>query len=48
MNELHLYGTVGESLWGEQCFSDGDVAAQLAEMDGGALTVYINSGGGNV
>ena len=45
MNELYLYGSVGESFWGEEAFSPSDVRDQLSEMTG-PITVHINSGGG--
>jgi len=47
MNELHLYGTVGQSFWGEEAFSNADVVAALKDMEGD-LTVFLNSGGGIV
>ena len=45
MNEIYLYGTVGESFWGEECFTPSMVRDQLATMSG-PITVRINSGGG--
>ena len=45
MNEIHLYGTVGDSFWDEDYFT----AKMVREMlDGkqGPLTVRLNSGGG--
>lgn len=44
-NELHLYGTVGQSFWDEEYFTAKSVRNQLAGMDGD-ITVRINSGGG--
>lgn len=44
-NELTLYGSVGESFWGEASFTAKDVREQLAKMKGD-ITVRINSGGG--
>ena len=43
--EIVLYGTVGESLWGEEYFTARDVRAQL-DGRSGPVTVRINSGGG--
>jgi len=45
MNELYLYGSVGDSFWGEECFTPSTVRDQLAQMSG-PITVRINSGGG--
>lgn len=45
MNEIVLYGSVGESFWEESYFTDVSVREQLAGMRG-PLTVRINSGGG--
>ncbi|HMO09368.1 MAG TPA: Clp protease ClpP [Paracoccaceae bacterium] len=45
MNEICLYGTVGESFWGEECFTPTQVREALAGMSG-PVTVRINSGGG--
>lgn len=44
-NEIHLYGTVGESFWDEEFFTARMVREQLARMTG-PVTVRINSGGG--
>jgi ATP-dependent protease ClpP protease subunit len=44
-HEITLYGTVGESFWGEEYFTPSAVKAQLADA-AGDLTVRINSGGG--
>jgi ATP-dependent protease ClpP protease subunit len=43
--EIALYGTVGESFWGEQAFSATQVRDSLAAASGD-VTVRINSGGG--
>lgn len=45
-NELILYGSVGASFWDEEYFTPTQVRAQLKDMDGGPLTVRLNSGGG--
>lgn len=45
MNELILYGTVGDNFWGEEYFTPSDVRDKLASMSG-PLKVRINSGGG--
>lgn len=47
MNEIYLYGTVGESFWGEEAFCASGVVAMLDGLDG-PLTVNLNSGGGVV
>ncbi|OYU40810.1 MAG: hypothetical protein CFE33_01605 [Pseudorhodobacter sp. PARRP1] len=44
-NELFLYGSVGESFWGEESFTALEVATALAALRG-PLTVRLNSGGG--
>ena len=44
-NEVVLYGTVGESLWGEDYFTARDVRSQI-EGKSGPITVRLNSGGG--
>lgn len=44
-HEITLYGTVGESFWGEEHFTPSTVRAQLAGVSGD-ITVRINSGGG--
>lgn len=44
-NELHLYGTVGESFWDEEYFTANTVRDQLASMSGDII-VRLNSGGG--
>jgi ATP-dependent protease ClpP protease subunit len=45
MNEIVLYGSVGESWFGEASFTAADVRKSLAEMSG-PITVRLNSGGG--
>ena len=45
MTEILLYGTVGQSFWGEECFTASEVRAQLKGLSG-PITVRINSGGG--
>jgi ATP-dependent protease ClpP protease subunit len=45
MNELLLYGSVGDSWWDEEFFTAASVRAALKGMSG-PLTVRINSGGG--
>lgn len=45
MTEILLYGTVGTSFWGEECFTASEVRAQLKGLSG-PVTVRINSGGG--
>ena len=45
MNELQLYGSVGDSWWEEDYFTAAQVRASLKGMSG-PLTVRINSGGG--
>jgi ATP-dependent protease ClpP protease subunit len=45
MDKLHLYGSVGESFWGEASFSAKDVRKQL-EAIRGPVEVHLNSGGG--
>lgn len=45
MNEIVLYGSVGESFWGEEHFTARQVRDQIKGMSGD-LTVRINSGGG--
>lgn len=47
MNELYLYGTVGQEFWGEEFFTASDVSEQLNGMSGD-LTIYLNSAGGLV
>jgi len=44
--EMHLSGDVGDSGWGDDCFSYSDVANGLAAHGDGDLTVRLNSGGG--
>ena len=44
-NELILYGSVGDSFWGEDSFTAKGVRESLANMSGD-VTVRINSGGG--
>lgn len=46
MNEILLYGTVGEDFWDDQYFTAAQVAGQLAAMADGPVTVRLNSGGG--
>lgn len=46
MNEILLYGSVGESFWGESFFTAKSTYDQLAQMRGD-VTVRINSGGGS-
>lgn len=46
MNEILLYGTVGEAFWGEESFTAKQVREQLSALQGD-LTVRINSGGGS-
>ena len=46
MNQIDIYGDIGESFWAES-ISAVEVKAQLAEMSGD-VTVRINSGGGDV
>jgi ATP-dependent Clp protease protease subunit len=46
MNELTIYGDIGESFWGASV-SAVDVKDMLSEMDGD-ITVRINSAGGSV
>lgn len=43
--EIALYGTVGESFWGEQAFNALDVRETLSGVTGD-ITVRLNSGGG--
>lgn len=45
MNEINLYGTVGDSFWDEDYFTAKMVRDQIKGMTG-PLTVRINSGGG--
>ncbi|MDO9639166.1 MAG: Clp protease ClpP [Pseudotabrizicola sp.] len=45
MNTLYLYGSVGESCFGEEFFTPSTVRDNLAGMPG-PITVRINSGGG--
>jgi ATP-dependent protease ClpP protease subunit len=45
MNEIHLYGTVGDSFWNEDYFTASMVRDQIRGMTG-PLTVHLNSGGG--
>ncbi|WP_372826530.1 ClpP-like prohead protease/major capsid protein fusion protein [Polaromonas sp.] len=45
--EIHIYGDIGESWWGETV-SAKDFVAELAELDVEAITVRINSIGGSV
>lgn len=45
MNEIHLYGTVGDSFWDEDYFTPQSVRGMLEGREG-PLTVRINSGGG--
>lgn len=45
MTEILLYGTVGQSFWGEECFTASQVRSQLKGLTG-PITVRINSGGG--
>jgi ATP-dependent protease ClpP protease subunit len=47
MNELYLYGTVGQDFWGEECITASSVVESLSEMEGD-LTIYLNSPGGLV
>jgi ATP-dependent protease ClpP protease subunit len=46
MAKLHLYGSVGESFWGEESFTAKEVREQLAAING-PVDVYLNSGGGS-
>ncbi len=46
MAKLHLYGSVGESFWGEDSFTAKDVQEQLAKIKG-PVEVHLNSGGGS-
>jgi ATP-dependent protease ClpP protease subunit len=46
MPKLHLYGSVGESFWGEDSFTAKDVQEQLAKIKG-PVEVHLNSGGGS-
>lgn len=46
MAKLHLYGSVGESFWGEDSFTAKDVREQLAKIKG-PVEVHLNSGGGS-
>lgn len=46
MNQIDIYGDIGESMWGESV-SAVDVKASLENMTGD-ITVRINSGGGDV
>lgn len=45
MNELQLYGSVGDNWWDEEYFTAAWVRTQLKGMSG-PLTVRLNSGGG--
>lgn len=45
MNEIRLYGSVGDSWWDEEYFTAATVRAALDGLSG-PLTVRINSGGG--
>ncbi|WP_412550538.1 head maturation protease, ClpP-related [Shimia sp. MIT910701] len=47
MNELKLYGSVGQDFWGEEYFTEADVSQFLANAEGD-ITVSLNSGGGVV
>jgi len=47
MNELIIYGDIGESMWGDSVTA-GSVKNMLDRMDQGDLTVRINSPGGSV
>lgn len=44
-NEITLYGTVGDSFWGEEHFTPSTVRQMLSGVSGD-VTVRINSGGG--
>jgi len=46
MNEMVIYGTIGATFWEEDHVTPAQVRERLAGMDGGPLTVRINSGGG--
>lgn len=43
---LHLFGSVGFSFWGEDCFTSKDVNDWLAAQSGD-ITIRLNSGGGD-
>ncbi|MCU0903465.1 MAG: ATP-dependent Clp protease proteolytic subunit [Tabrizicola sp.] len=45
-SEIFLYGSVGESFWGEASFTPKDVRDQLAAISG-PVEVFLNSGGGS-
>lgn len=45
MNDIHLYGTVGNDFWGD-CFGASEVKDQLDQCEGD-VTVHVNSGGGD-
>ena len=47
MNELIIYGDIGESMWGDSVTAS-SVKNMLDRMDQGDLTVRINSPGGSV
>ena len=47
MNEIYLYGTVGEDFWGGECITAAGVRDAISGLTGD-LTVYLNSGGGSV
>lgn len=46
MNQIDIYGDIGESFWSDS-ITDTDVKAQLDQMEGD-VTVRINSAGGSV
>ena len=47
MNEIHLYGTVGDSFWDEEYFTASSVREKMAGLSG-PLKVRVNSPGGLV
>ncbi|MCB2111654.1 MAG: Clp protease ClpP [Rhodobacteraceae bacterium] len=46
MNELVIYGTIGATFWDEDYVTASEIRDRLAAMDGGPVTVRLNSGGG--
>lgn len=46
MNEIVIYGTIGATFWDEEHVTPAEIRDQLAALDGGPLTVRLNSGGG--